>query len=145
MQTENVIAQQTTRGAGVFLTGRQAVPVNMIAHTNGAGHWSEAVRAVRITHLSLVAVYGESNDESDDVSGALNVFFDTASWNVQELGLIYTDRKFLSRLKQNLQELGLTGDISYSEQGAQGDNYVDLDVDAEFIASWRRLGFPVSE
>ena len=27
-------------------------------------------------------------------------------------------------------------DVSYSEQGMQGDNYVSLDVGDQFIASW---------
>lgn len=139
--SENIIAQQTTIGAGVFLTGQKALPVDMIAHTNGEGYWSDQARAVRITHLALVSVY----DDDDELSGALNVFFDPASWDVETMGLIYTDREFLWGLKQNLKELGLVGVISYSEQGAQGDNYVDLDVDAEFVASWRRLGFPQPE
>ena len=136
---ENIIAQQTTIGAGVFLTGHSAVPVDMMAHTKGEGYWSDQVRAVRITHLALVSVY------DDELSGALNVFFDPNSWDVETMGLIYTDQEFLWGLKQNLKELGLVGVISYSEQGAQGDNYVHLDVDAEFIHSWLRLRFPQPE
>lgn len=138
MQLQTVIARQTTCGAGVFLTGQKALPVDMIAHTNGEGYWSDQARAVRITHLALVAVYGEDTE----LSGALNVFFNPDSWNVETMGLIYTDREFLWGLKQNLKELGLMGGISYSEQGAQGDNYVNLDVDAEFVHNWCRLGFP---
>jgi hypothetical protein len=35
-----------------------------------------------------------------------------------------------------LDEHGLSANVTYSEQGMQGDNYVSLDVGANFITSW---------
>lgn len=39
-------------------------------------------------------------------------------------------------LQTFLSELDIDGDVEYSEQGMQGDDYVDIDVDEEFIRNW---------
>jgi hypothetical protein len=39
---------------------------------------------------------------------------------------------------QFVKQQGLVVDLCYSEQGMQGDNYVSLDVGAEFLDSWAR-------
>jgi len=101
--------------------------------TGGNGYWSQAKRVVPVTHLEL-----SSNDEGD--YGELRVYFDVRNWNVDKLGLIYTDRAFMNSLQQRLIKSGLAGaDVSYSEQGMQGEDYVSCDVGAEFIASWQAL------
>ncbi len=101
--------------------------------TGGDGLWSRAKRLVPVTHLELSA-----SDEGD--YGELRVYFDVRNWNVNKLGLIYTDRAFMTSLQRRLTKLGLTGaDVGYSEQGMQGDDYVSCDVGAEFIASWQAL------
>ena len=75
-------------------------------------------------------------DEQD--FGELCVYFNDRHWDVNIDGLIYTDPQFMAELKQFLVAHGLAGtDVSYSEQGMQGDDYVSCDVGAEFIASWR--------
>jgi hypothetical protein len=72
------------------------------------------------------------NDELD--FGELRVFFNTATWDVNKLGLIYTDKQFMKELKKLLTAKGFdAGDVSYSEQGMQGDNYVSCDVGERFI------------
>jgi hypothetical protein len=63
------------------------------------------------------------------------VYFDTKTWDVTKHGLIYTDRQFKQELNAFLAAQGLC-EAEYSEQGMQGDNYVSLDVDEEFIAKW---------
>ena len=99
--------------------------------TGGTGYWSRAKRVVRVTDVQLVSV----SDEQD--FGELKVYFDTACWDVNQLGLIYTDSNFLAELQRRLSQQSLAGqDISYSEQGMQGDDYVSLDVGAKFIATW---------
>ena len=99
-------------------------------NTDGTGLWSDVAKAVTITAISVPYV----NDEKD--FGELCVHFDTATWNVDEDGLIYTDPQFLKELEQALQAQGYdTSDVSYSEQGMQGDDYVSLDIGANFIAS----------
>ena len=77
---------------------------------------------------------GYVSDEQD--FGELRVYFDTDTWNVNTDGLIYTDSKFKQDLMKFVKEQGLVVDLCYSEQGMQGDNYVSLDVGAEFLDSW---------
>ena len=50
---------------------------------------------------------------------------------------IYTDKEFISNLKVLLSRLELGTDVSYSEQGMQGDTFVSLDVGTEFIKSFK--------
>jgi len=102
--------------------------VTATLHTAGDGYWSNKAKAVEITGLSL----GYVNDELD--YGELRVYFNTATWDVNKLGLIYTDTLFEAELKDLLTQLGFdASDLSYSEQGMQGDNYVSCDVEECFI------------
>jgi hypothetical protein len=87
---------------------------------------------VEVTDMKL----GYVSDEQD--FGELRVYFDTDTWNVNTDGLIYTDSKFKQDLMKFVKEQGLVVDLCYSEQGMQGDNYVSLDVGAEFLDSWAR-------
>ena len=102
--------------------------VNATLNTNGKGYWSRAVAAVEITHLQLAYI----NDEQD--FGELRVYFNTKTWDVNKQGLIYTDKQFMRELKELLVQKGFdVSDVSYSEQGMQGDNYVSCDVGKQFI------------
>ena len=102
--------------------------VNATLNTNGDGCWSDVAKAVKITGLQL----GYVNDELD--FGELCVYFNTKTWDVNKDGLIYTDSLFLEDLCLMLDNLGFdASDVSYSEQGMQGDNYVSLDVGECFI------------
>lgn len=102
--------------------------VNAKLHTAGDGYWSRKQTAVEITALQLAY----TNDELD--FGELRVYFNTATWDVNKDGLIYTDSLFLEDLQLTLDALGFdTSDLSYSEQGMQGDTYVSCDVGERFI------------
>ena len=58
-----------------------------------------------------------------------------------EDGLIYTDKTFMNELRAELNFLGLIGDdVTYSEQGMQGNDYVSCDVGTEFIEQWIKKG-----
>lgn len=104
--------------------------MDVIMHTSGDGLWSEVAKPVLVTDLQLGYV-------SDDIDfGELRVYFDRSTWDVREDGLIYTDRLFYTELQEYIKQQGLAVDLCYSEQGMQGDNYVSLDVGAEFLASW---------
>ena len=106
--------------------------VNQSVYTGGNGLWSDVVRAVKIVGINVPYI-----DEEGDF-GELRVHFDTATWDVSEDGLIYTDKQFLKELSDLLTNMGLPGDdVSYSEQGMQGANYVSLDVGEKFIDAWR--------
>ena len=102
--------------------------VNATLNTNGMGYWSRAVAAVEITALQLAYI----NDEQD--FGELRVYFNTKTWDVNKQGLIYTDKLFMRELCELLTQKGFdVKDVSYSEQGMQGDNYVSCDVGKLFI------------
>jgi len=102
--------------------------VNATLHTGGGGYWSNAKTAVEITALQLAY----TNDELD--FGELRVYFNKATWDVNKLGLIYTDKQFMRELKELLTAKGFdASDVSYSEQGMQGDTYVSCDVGELFI------------
>jgi hypothetical protein len=106
-------------------------------HTNGTGYWSNTAKAVDITALDLQYI----SDTRD--FGELCVHFTADSWDVNTLGLIYTDKLFKQELREYLVALGFTqaeaDDVDYSEQGMQGDTYVSCDVGAVFIAGLMRL------
>ena len=104
----------------------------VVFSTAGDGYWSNVSKDVEVTDMKL----GYVNDEQD--FGELRVYFDTDTWNVNKDGLIYTDSKFKQDLMKFVKEQGLVVDLCYSEQGMQGDNYVSLDVGAEFLDSWAR-------
>jgi len=105
--------------------------VNTVLNTAGTGYWSNAARAVGIVGVDI----GYVSDSKE--FGELCVYFNTTDWNVDVDGLIYTDSQFMTELKNFLTAQGLDGtDVSYSEQGMQGDAYVSCDVGAKFIATW---------
>ena len=101
--------------------------VNATLRTGGGGYWSNTKTAVEITALQLAY----TNDELD--FGELRVYFNTKTWAWQD-GLIYTDKQFMRELKELLTAKGFdASDVSYSEQGMQGDAYVSCDVGERFI------------
>ena len=101
--------------------------INATLNTSGGGYWSNTKAAVEITALQLAY----TNDELD--FGELRVYFNTKTWAWQD-GLIYTDKQFMRELKELLTAKGFDGkDVSYSEQGMQGDTYVSCDVGECFI------------
>ena len=105
--------------------------VNWQTHTGGNGHWSRAIKAVTILEVLLERVNDEGN------SGELCARFDTKTWNCDQDGLIYTDSVWINEFRALMRSLGFTrgavNDISYSEQGMQGYNYVSMDVGPDFL------------
>lgn len=105
--------------------------VDVTLNTNGSGYWSEVAKPVKVIGLTVPYI----SDEKD--FGELRVYFDTKTWDCNKDGLIYTDRQFEKELVEFLTSIGLRGsDVSYSEQGMQGNNYVSLDVGEEFLKSY---------
>lgn len=103
----------------------------IVLNTGGGGYWSNTKKAVEIVDMQL----GYVADEKD--FGELRVYFNTDTWDVSEDGLIYTDRQFERELREFLDQQGLPGkDVSYSEQGMQGDDYVSLDIGEKFLTAW---------
>lgn len=105
-----------------------------VLHTDGTGLWSELKTSVNLVDIKVRPI--------SDTFGELRVYFDQTSWNVYEAGLIYTDELFLKELKSLLVTVGIDcSDITYSEQGMQGDDYVSLDYDRKFAQSFAKI-FP---
>jgi hypothetical protein len=101
----------------------------VVFNTSGDGYWSNVARAVTITDIVVNA--------EDREFGELQVYFDTATWDVNVHGLIYTDKGFMTDLRNFLALHGLDNlDVEYSEQGMQDEQFVSLDVGADFIAAW---------
>lgn len=100
-------------------------------HTAGDGYWSSDPKSVKVTQVELVYV-----DEEGDF-GELQAFFDTTSWNCDKHGLIYTDSQWIDEFRSLMRTLGFStracDDISYSEQGMQGYNFVSMDVGEDFL------------
>lgn len=117
----------------------------IILNTDGKGLWSTKSKPVIVTGLDCVL---SQMEDEDKLFGELCVRFDTASWNTDKDGLIYTDDLFLEELHTFLKSQGFTveasNDVSYSEQGMQGDEYVSLDVSTEFCEEWLAK-FPETE
>ena len=111
------------------------VKFEAVLHTEGSGYWSDAAAAVKTTKLTIPYI-----DDEDGEFGELRVYFDTASWDINKDGLIYTDRQFLKELREFLSTLGFAGnDVEYSEQGMQGDDFVSCDIGKEFIDSFNAV------
>ncbi len=109
--------------------------VNAILSTNGVGYWTDVAKPVTVTGLDVPYI-----DDEDGEFGELRVYFDTASWDINKDGLIYTDRQFLKELREFLSTLGFAGnDVEYSEQGMQGDDFVSCDIGKEFIDSFNAV------
>jgi len=113
-----------------YYTNKEQAVQKVIFNTDGSGYWSNTAKAVEIVDMRL----GYVDDECE--FGELCVYFNTATWDVKEDGLIYTDKLFLLQLQMFLEEHGLSADVSYSEQGMQEDNYVSLDVEEGFLRAW---------
>jgi hypothetical protein len=121
--------------------------VNIESHTNGKGYWSEEERLVIINRLDIGYKSTDYYPE-DPFHGELRAYFEPSgftvgSWNVRGYGLIYTDKLWMKEFKAGLRALGLSikavQNVSYSEQGMQGDDYVSMDVGPAFYASWKKL------
>lgn len=67
-----------------------------------------------------------SDEIGDGDYHSLNIYL--KDYDADEYGLIYTDPTFLESLRHLLKKVRIKADIDYSEQGAQGSDFVNLDV-----------------
>ena len=107
-------------------------PVNFITKTDGKGLWSETVKTVGINRVKLAYV----NEEGD--FGELRAYFNPKEWDTDNDGLIYTDMMWKHSFLTCMENvMGFSPDaildVSYSEMGMQGENYVSMDVGPQFI------------
>lgn len=105
--------------------------------TSGNGLWSSLKTTVRITNMRLGYIEEGFAAGGRPKFGELRVYFDLNTWDVVEDGLIYTDPGFKEELDLFLKDQGLNcEDLSYSEQGLQGADYVSFDVGPKFLKTW---------
>ena len=111
--------------------------VNFRTRTNGSGLWSATEKFVSINRVRLAYL------DDDGEFGELRAYFDPAEWDTDKDGLIYTDSAWMSGFRECMKTLGFSDeaveDISYSEQGMQGDNFVSMDVGGDFIRECEAL------
>lgn len=113
------------------------IQLNTELSTSGDGYWSNVKKDVFCKTAEVMYI-------SDDYEfGELCVYFDTDSWDTTQHGLIYTDNQFINELSDALIDIGFSeegvNDISYSEQGMQGDDFVSFDIEGVFIKEAREL------
>lgn len=106
--------------------------VDFWCNTAGDGFWTRVRKPVHCIRLAV--------DPLNSKFGELRVYFDKSTWINQENGLIYTDGLFEKELCEQLTKLGFdTSDVSYSEQGMQGSDYVSCDVGYKFLSTWNLM------
>jgi len=102
--------------------------------TCGDGHWSRCVADVSIDKFVVNAT---TYPDYDKLVCELCVYFDTSTWDRSKVGLIYTDSGWMADLTDYLIEMGFSqntvAQVTYSEQGMQGVNFVSFDVDEDFV------------
>ena len=113
--------------------------VIMFCKTNGSGYWSRKLVLVKHKLIELISRSWQGVWPENHFS--LNVYFEKDCWSVCEDGLIYTDESWLNDLKENFNKLGFehTDKICYSEQGMQGNDYVNLDIQESFAKEFFEL------
>ena len=115
------------------------IAVNKMFTVCGDGYWSNTAKEVFVESINMfignVDVYAEYEDTDDEVcysDGDLAIVYDEATWNMDELGLIYTDTAFLQCVRKALIEAGVSeaaaNDVEYSEQGMQDYGRVSCDA-----------------
>ena len=106
------------------------IDVNKTFTTCGDGYWSNVVKEVFVTSISMHI--GTESDDGDFYNGDLAVNYTEATWDNNVDGLIYTDSEFLHCVREFLINAGFNvaavEDISYSEQGMQDDERVSCDA-----------------
>jgi hypothetical protein len=112
-----------------------------VIQTSGDGCWTKVQKPVTIVGVEMIE-FEDEDEQLEQRTGSLRVYFDVDTWNQAEDNYIYTDKGFLAGLKALLTALGVSADtLRYSEQGRQGRNYVDFDVDEVFIKSYEAAGY----
>jgi len=120
-----------------------------VSRTYGNGLWSDRERLIRHNRADIV-LYDElhlSEFESCKFKylsfAEMRVYFTKKDWQVEEHGLIYTDRNWIKDFRKELKNMGYSEKaikkVDYSEAGMQGDNYVSLDVEKCFLKETSKI------
>ena len=113
------------------------ITVNKMFTTCGDGYWSDTAKEVFVESIAMFIgaeqeVYSDGTVSDYYGDGDLAVCYDTATWDDNELGLIYTDSAFLECLRTELIKAGISIEaaeaVEYSEQGMQDEGRVSCDA-----------------
>ena len=113
------------------------ITVNKMFTTCGDGYWSETAKEVFVESIQMFIgaeqeVYSDGTVSDSFCDGDLAVLYDTATWDDNELGLIYTDSAFLECVRTELIKAGISIEaaeaVEYSEQGMQDEGRVSCDA-----------------
>lgn len=127
------------------------IAVNKMFTTCGDGYWSRTVKEVFVESITMfisaeLQTYSDGTVSDYYGDGDLAVNYDEDTWNDDELGLIYTDSKFLECVRTELIKAGISveaaEDVTYSEQGMQ--DYGRVSCDAYELAHYVRARMGVT-
>ena len=105
----------------------EMIKFDRVIATGGNGLWAKLVANVQVRGIDNQDTIDMLEDEE---GGVIDVYFDTASWDTERDGLIYTDDTFLENLKAEFVKMGLDpSGMYYTEWSLQGDDFVSFDVD----------------
>ena len=126
------------------------ITVNKMFTTCGDGYWSDVAKEVFVTDVGMFVSTQNDADEGEEAmycDGDMYVLYDEATWDNNELGLIYTDSAFLEQVRTALIAGGVSIEaataVNYSEQGMQDEGRVSLD--AFEVADYVRARMLVTE
>ena len=107
------------------------ITVNKMFTTCGDGFWSDIAKEVFVESINMF-IASDGSIDSDYCDGDLQAYFTEATWDADELGLIYTDSAFLECLRTELIKAGISIEaaeaVEYSEQGMQDEGRVSCDA-----------------
>lgn len=112
------------------------------ADVAGDGLWSKKAMDNLKIHILPETEFWKDADDPAPV-GQLNAYFNPTIWDTNKYGLIYTDSLFEEHVRRLLKAAGFKyfQDLNYSEQGMQGDNYVNFDVGDNLANELDQKGF----
>lgn len=113
--------------------------VKLTCNTSGRGLWSPCIK--KVVHNRLRLWYDQKYDYH-----SLDVFFTKRYWKIEVHGLIYTDDHWLKEFKAELKRIGFKKFATdFSEQGSQGEDFVNLGVDDNFAKEYFNLLYTKKE
>ena len=103
-------------------THTNLIDKNVIIHTDGNGEWSTTRAAIQIIAVEIT--------DTEDGHFIVNVAFNKDHWDVSSDGLIYTDARALTELKDVLADYvdHDLNNLEYTEAGMQGKDFISLEI-----------------
>jgi hypothetical protein len=108
--------------------------------TNGNSLWSREKNKEVTGDMTFTLL----EYDGETYGGNARFHFNKEEWDINSLGLIYTDEGFLDSVYTALNDAGFKNTldhIGYSEQGMQGDDYIDFDATIELVEEAKQLNY----